>query len=167
MARPTLGACRDVLIYLAGPLFSEAERRFNLELAQRFEALGFEVFLPQRDGVERDEPPYDTMAPEERRHAMFHLDRSRILDSDVFLFVLDGRVPDEGACVELGIAYCQKYLQNGKKLLVGLHTDTRAAFIGGRLNPMVRVPLDSLVDDEETLLRLLAEHRSSVEAGNE
>jgi len=36
-----------VLIYLAGPLFSEAERRFNLTLTQKLEALGFEVFLPQ------------------------------------------------------------------------------------------------------------------------
>jgi nucleoside 2-deoxyribosyltransferase len=105
-----LGACRDVLIYLAGPLFSEAERRFNLELTHRLEALDFDVFLPQRDGVERDRAPYDTMTAEERRHAMFHLDRARILDADVFLFVLDGRVPDEGACVELGIAYCHKYL---------------------------------------------------------
>ena len=69
--------------------------------------------------------------------------------------------------MELGIAYWQKYLQNGEKLLVGLHTDTRAAFIGGRLNPMVRVPLDYIVDNEETLLRLLAEHDSGVEAGNE
>jgi hypothetical protein len=145
-----------VLIYLAGPLFSAAERRFNLGLTQRLEAVGFEVFLPQRDGAERDRPPYDAMTPEERRHAMFRLDRSRILDSDVFLFVLDGRVPDEGACVELGIAHCQKYLQNGEKLLVGLHTDIRAAFIGGRLHPMVRVPLDYVVDDEETLLRVLA-----------
>jgi len=167
MASLILGACKDVLIYLAGPLFSEAERRFNLELAHRLEAIGFEVFLPQRDGVERDRPPYDTMVPEERRQAMFHLDRSRILDADVFLFVLDGRVPDEGACVELGIAYCQKYLLNGEKLLVGLHADTRAAFIGGRLNPMVRVPLDYVVDDEDTLLRLLAGQGSSVEAGTE
>ena len=160
-ARLILGACKDVLVYLAGPLFSEPERRFNFELTHRLETLGFEVFLPQRDGAERDRPPYDTMAPEERRRVMFELDRSRILDSDVFLFVLDGRVPDEGACVELGIAYCQKYLQKGEKLLVGLHTDARAAFIGGRLNPMVRVPLDYIVDDEETLLRLL------VESGNE
>jgi nucleoside 2-deoxyribosyltransferase len=167
MAGLILGACSDVLIYLAGPLFSEAERRFNLELTHRLEAIGFDVFLPQRDGVERDRAPYDTMTPEERRHAMFHLDRSRILDADVFLFVLDGRVPDEGACVELGIAYCQKYLQNEKKLLVGLHTDTRAAFIGGRLNPMVRIPLDDVVDDEGTLLRLLAEQGSGVGAGTE
>ena len=157
MARPTLGACRGVLIYFAGPLFSEAERRFNLGLTHRLESLGFDVFLPQRDGAERDRQPYDTMTPEERRYAMFSLDRTRILDSDVFLFVLDGRVPDEGACVELGIAYCQKYLQNNGKRLVGLHTDTRASFIGARLNPMVRVPLDYVVDDEDELLRLLAE----------
>jgi nucleoside 2-deoxyribosyltransferase len=167
MAPLIRGACRGLRIYLAGPLFSASERRFNLELTHRLEALGFDVFLPQRDGVERDTPPYDTMTPKERRHAMFHLDRSRILEADVFLFVLDGRVPDEGACVELGIAYCQKYLQNGEKLLVGLHTDTRAAFIGGRLNPMVRVPLDCVVEDEETLLRVLAEHESGVEEGME
>ena len=68
--------------------------------------------------------------------------------------------------MELGIAYCQKYLQNGEKLLVGLHTDARAAFIGGRLNPMVRVPLDCVVEDEETL-RVLAEHESGVEEGME
>jgi len=152
-----------VLIYLAGPLFSEAERRFNLELTQRLEALGFRVFLPQRDGVEPDRAPYDTMTPAERRDAMFRLDRSKILDSDAFLFVLDGRVPDEGACVELGIAHCQKYLRGGDKLLVGLHTDTRAAFVGARLNPMVRVPLDYVVDDVETLLRILAEHESGVQ----
>ena len=59
-----------MLIYLAGPLFSEAERRFNLGLTQRLEALSLHVFLPQRDGVERDKPPYDTMAPEERRHVL-------------------------------------------------------------------------------------------------
>ena len=167
MARPILGDCRGVLIYLAGPLFSEADRCFNLGLTQRLEALGFHVFLPQRDGVERDEPPYDEMTPEERRYAMFQRDRTRILDSDVFLFMFDGRVPDEGACVELGSAYCQKYLQNNENLLVGLHTDTRAAFIGGRLNPMVRVPLDYVVEDVESLLSLLAGHGSGAEVGTE
>ena len=156
-----------MLIYVAGPLFSVAERRFNLELTEKLEALDFRVFLPQRDGVERETPPYDEMRPEERRHATFNLDKSMILDSDVFLFVLDGRVPDEGACVELGIAYCQKEVQNSEKLLIGLHTDPRAAFICTRLNPMVSVPLDRVADDEETLLRILCEHRTMVESGNE
>ena len=95
---------------------------------------------------------------------MFHLDKTRILDADVF--VREGRFPEEGACVELGIAYCQKYLQNGENLLVGLHTDTRAALIGESLNPMVYVSLEYVIDDEETLLRLLAEQGSGVEAGN-
>ena len=149
-----------MLIYVAGPLFSEAERRFNLDLTERLEALGFRVFLPQRDGVERNKQPYDAMSPEERRQVMFDLDRSQIIASEVFLFVLDGRVPDEGACVELGIAYCHKRLQNGEKLLVGLHTDSRAAFVGARLNPMVRTPLDYLAHDRETLLRVLSDHRS-------
>jgi hypothetical protein len=90
-----------------------------------------------------------------------------VLDAEVFLFVLDGRIPGEGACGELGIAYCQKYLQDGEKLLVGLHTDTRVAFIGGRLNPMVRVPLEYVVDDEEKLLRVLAGYGSGVESGTE
>jgi hypothetical protein len=40
------------------------------------------------------------------------------------------------------MAYCQKHLHNGEKLLIGLHTDTRTALIGSQLNPMVRVPLD-------------------------
>ncbi|HET7270164.1 MAG TPA: nucleoside 2-deoxyribosyltransferase domain-containing protein [Rubrobacter sp.] len=156
-----------VLIYFAGPLFSEAERRFNVKLTEELEALGFRVFLPQRDGVEREKPPYGTMTAEERRHAMFHLDKTRIFESDIFLFVLDGRVPDEGACVELGIAYCQKELQQTERLLIGLHTDTRAAFMGGRLNPMVDVPLNYVADDEATLLRILCEHRSMIESNEE
>ena len=67
--------------------------------------------------------------------------------------------------MELGIAYCRKCLQRGEKLLVGLHTDTRAAFIGWRLNPIVRVPLDYVVDDVESLLRVLAGRESGAEDG--
>ena len=152
-----------MLVYFAGPLFSEAERRFNRRLTGRLEDLGFEVFLPQRDGVEREKPPYDAMTPEERRQATFYLDKTKILEAEVFLFVLDGRVPDEGACVELGLAYCYKELRQVGKLLVGLQTDSRAAFPGSKLNPMVRVPLQYVAEDEEALLRVLDEHRSRVE----
>ena len=155
------------LLYLAGPLFSKAERHFNLQLTATLEASGFRVFLPQRDGVDRETAPYDAMTPKDRRRAMFRLDRQRILDCDVFLFVLDGRVPDEGACVELGIAHCQRHLQESGKLLVGLHTDTRAAFVNSRLNPMVRVALDRIVDDEEALLRLLSGHGTQVRPAEE
>ena len=150
-----------MLIYFAGPLFSAAERRFNLGLTERLERAGFEVFLPQRDGVERDKPPYDRMGGEERRIATFELDRRKVFECDVFLFVLDGRVPDEGACMELGLAHAHKELTGADRLLVGLHTDHRAAFLGSKLNPMLRVPLELVVDDEGTLIGVLENHRTS------
>jgi hypothetical protein len=148
-----------MLIYFAAPLFSRAERLFNEHLAQRLEEQGFTVFLPQRDGVEKDKPPYSSMTPEERRQAIFHLDKQQIFACDIFLFLLDGRVPDEGACVELGMAWCQRELQGSKKLLIGLQTDIRAAFPGSKLNPMIFVPLDFIAPDEEALLDVLQQYR--------
>ena len=147
------------LIYFAGPLFSAAEKRFNQGLTARLEEAGFRVFLPQRDGVEERKPPYDKMSREERRSAMFDLDRASIFEADVFLFVLDGRVPDEGACVEHGMAHSHKELEHKEKLLIGLRTDVRAAFLASELNPMVRVPLKYIADDEETLLRVLNDYK--------
>lgn len=138
-------------LYLAGPLFSESERSYNLSLAIRLEALGITVFLPQRDGVEATKPPYDTMTKDARRVATFTLDRDKIVASDIFLFVLDGRVPDEGACVELGIAYTDRYLSKKQRRIVGLQTDVRAAFLGAKLNPMLRVPLDFVADNQANL----------------
>ncbi|GCE27635.1 hypothetical protein KDA_31190 [Dictyobacter alpinus] len=46
--------------------------------------------------------------------------------------------------MELGIAYCQRTLQHSRKLLLGSQTDSRAAFLGSKLNPMIRVPLDGI-----------------------
>jgi nucleoside 2-deoxyribosyltransferase len=145
-------------LYLAAPLFSRAERRFNEDLTHRLEAQGLTVYLPQRDGAEKDESAYATMNPEERGRAIFSLDKEQIFACNIFLLLLDGRVPDEGACVELGLAYCQRELQGHKKVLIGLQTDSRAASSGSHLNPMIRVPLDYLANDEEILLHLLHQY---------
>lgn len=147
-------------IYFAAPLFSQAERTFNERLAQQLEALGFQVFLPQRDGVENDKPPYVTMTKEERRRAIFHLDQQQVFACDIFLFILDGRIPDEGACVELGLAYAQRAIEHTRKLLIGYHTDIRVQLFGATLNPMVSVPLDVIVFDEKTLLEALQQYRA-------
>jgi len=158
---------RSLALYFAGPLFSDAERRFNELLTGKLEQAGLGVFLPQRDGVERGAPPYDTMEPDRRRQAMFAMDREEISKADIFLFVLDGRVPDEGACVELGIAYACKWLRKDEKLLVGLHTDTRAAFLGSKLSPMIRVSLDVIVATERELLDVLHAHAAQREQSRE
>ncbi len=144
-------------LYFAGPLFSEAERAFSLSLTHQLEALGFTVFLPQRDGVERDKPPYDAMPAGQKRRLLFETDRDEVLKAEVFPYALDGRVPDEGAPVELGIAYAHKHLTGARKVLVGLHTDVRASFLGAKLNPMLRAPLKHLVESEDALLSLLAD----------
>lgn len=144
-----------MLVYFAGPLFSQAELRFNVDLTEKLETLGFNVFLPQRDGPELNRPGHDDLPVEERRRQVFELDARMVMECDVFLFVLDGRVPDEGACVELGIAYGQKVLRQPEKRLIGLHTDPRAAFIGSKLNPMLGVPLEQVYDSEEALLHAL------------
>jgi nucleoside 2-deoxyribosyltransferase len=146
-------------IYFAAPLFCQAEKAFNLQLTGKLEDRGFTVFLPQRDGVNSSIPPFNEMTNDELRQAIFAVDQEKGLEADVFLIVLDGRVPDEGACVALGIAYGQKHLLQREKLLIGLQTDNRAAFLGAKLNPMIHVALDNIVGSESDLISALEEYR--------
>ncbi|MDO6675876.1 nucleoside 2-deoxyribosyltransferase [Tenacibaculum sp. 1B UA] len=136
-------------VYFAGPLFNEAERAFNQNLTSKIENIGFTVFLPQRDGAELDKPPFDGMTQTERNKAIFNLDIKQILNCDIFLFVLDGRVPDEGACFELGIAY------SNKKHIIGLHTDMRASFIDSKLNAMIEGSFDKIFTSKQETIDYL------------
>jgi nucleoside 2-deoxyribosyltransferase len=43
-------------LYLAAPLFSEAELAFNAALTAEIERLGYTVFLPRNDGVDAGSP---------------------------------------------------------------------------------------------------------------
>jgi nucleoside 2-deoxyribosyltransferase len=80
-----------MLIYFAGPLFSQAERHFNQQLTHKLEQAGFQVFLPQRDGPEMDKPPYNTMPREQWREAVFQIDKTQVLAADIFLFIRSRR----------------------------------------------------------------------------
>lgn len=90
-------------IYLAAPLFSESERIYNIKLKKELNNAGFYVHLPQEDGV------FSELATKEDsnriKKKLFDKDIQAINNSDIILFLLDGRVPDEGGCVELGYAY--------------------------------------------------------------
>ena len=142
-------------IYFAAPLFSHAERSFNIQLAEKIETLGHVVFLPQRDGAEKKLSNYYELGKEERRIAIFKQDYEQIKAANIFLFILDGRIPDEGACVELGIAFNEKKENDKNKILIGLHTDSRAAFLGSKLNPMIKVPLERIFETEDELIKYL------------
>ena len=90
-------------VYFAGPLFNDAEREYNLTLVTILENYGYEVFLPQRDGFLA--PELEGKTAEEITEMIFQKDRDEVLAADILFMMLDGRIPDEGACVELGIAY--------------------------------------------------------------
>lgn len=105
-------------IYIAGPLFSQGELEFNLVVDEYLKRLGFETFLPQKDGHKLS----DLILNNQKLNAVkiiFEKDIEEIKRSDILLFIMDGRVPDEGACVELGIAYALN------KYCIGLKTDSR------------------------------------------
>jgi len=149
-------------IYYAGPLFNEAELSFNLKFTFELEKENFKVFLPQRDGVENTKPKYKNLCKEEKRKNLFTIDRDKILEADIFLFILDGRVPDEGACVELGMAYYHKYSISNNKMIIGLQTDKRAAFISAKLNPMIACTLDYLFHSTNDLLLFLKKEKDNL-----
>ena len=112
-------------IYLAGPLFCEAETEYNLKVKEQLSEAGYEVVLPQENTME-----FDSARMCEKEYSQDVADRIcandfRLIDScDILVFNLDGRVPDEGACVELGFAYAK-----GKPCF-GLKTDIRISEFG-------------------------------------
>lgn len=116
-------------VYFAGPMFNQAEKEYNLKMTKVLEDNGYEVFLPQRDGIEAAQ--LEGKSEDELVEMIFKLDESKVKEADIVFMNLDGRVPDEGACVELGIAFAE-----GKRCY-GFKTDTRAAERALDLNPMI------------------------------
>jgi nucleoside 2-deoxyribosyltransferase len=117
-------------VYIAAPLFNEMERCRNSELKEFIKSLGFDVFLAQDDvGLS-----YDMVTPETKyqvRKQIFEGDLNGIRKSDIIVILLDGRTPDEGACVELGMGWILG------KPCIGYKTDNRALDKNGDDNIMI------------------------------
>ncbi len=116
-------------VYFAGPMFNAAEKDFNLKVTNLLEEYGYQVFLPQRDGIEAAK--LEGKTEEELVKMIFPLDAGEVRKADIVFMNIDGRVPDEGASVELGIAYAA-----GKRCY-GFKTDARAVEFGLEMNPMI------------------------------
>ncbi len=84
-------------IYLAGPLFTTAEREFNTRLAGLLRQRGHEVWLPQE--IEQR----DKTAAE-----VFRKDVEGVDWADVVVANMDGADPDSGTCWECGYAFRHK-----------------------------------------------------------
>ena len=133
-------------VYFASPMFNAADKEFNLRVVEVLEDHGYEVFLPQRDGIEA--ALLEGKTEEELVEMIFSLDESEVSKADIVFMNIDGRVPDEGACVELGMAYSL-----GKRCY-GFKTDTHSVEQGMDLNPMITgcmIKLFKNYDGEELL----------------
>ncbi|GAA0737094.1 nucleoside 2-deoxyribosyltransferase domain-containing protein [Clostridium oceanicum] len=141
-------------LYFAGPLFCNAEKYFNIKLTNEIEKIGYTVFLPQRDGITLDKENTGKNSNKKSK-SIFELDKKEMFDSDIFLFVLDGRIPDEGACVALGMCHTYKNIINKNMILVGLQTDKRGAYLSSKLNPMIESTIDYIFENTSSLLTFL------------
>jgi nucleoside 2-deoxyribosyltransferase len=95
-------------IYLAGPLFTTAEREFNARLATALRGRGHEVWLPQ-------ESEQRSMSARQ----IFATDVEGIDQADAVVANMDGPDPDSGTAWECGYAF-------GKKPIVLFRTDFRS-----------------------------------------
>jgi nucleoside 2-deoxyribosyltransferase len=131
-------------VYLAGPLFNDAERAFNVMVAQRLGEL-VEVYLPQRDGGLVGEMVKDGVDTAVAVRRVFEGDIRAIDQADCLVAILDGRTVDEGVAFEIGVAFSQ-----GKQCL-GLQTDSRRLASWGN-NPMLTGALTMVLSSVDDLV---------------
>jgi nucleoside 2-deoxyribosyltransferase len=99
-------------VYVAGPLFSEAERAWLDGLAARLRAEGIECFVPHEHFGE---------APVPTAEAIFRIDAEGLRSCDALVAWLDGPMVDDGTACEIGM-----FAQLGRPI-VGITTDLRLA----------------------------------------
>jgi len=112
-------------IYLAGPLFTLAERQFNEQLASAIQEMveDVDVTIPQVEtGKMSGSPDFVNKA--------FRFCLESIDKCDAVVAILDGADADSGTCVELGYAHASD------KPIIGVRTDFRLSEDRG-LNLMV------------------------------
>jgi len=129
-------------IYLAGPLFSEAEKNFNEKLTERIESAGYDVFLPQRDSADTK-----NMRKEQDAAELFRKNSEAVDRADLIIAILDGGSDvDSGTAWEIGYAYAKNIP------VMGLRTDFRTLGIEGTVNLMIEKTLIKLVYSTDKLL---------------
>ena len=125
---------KNLIIYLAGPLFTQAERIWNTNLARQLALVipDSKIVLPQvqaLDYVKEDGIDFQGIVERCMRD---------IEEADVIVAVLDGSDADSGTCWECGYAYAR-----GKRV-IGVRTDLRGSEDEG-LNAMLRRTCEKVI----------------------
>jgi nucleoside 2-deoxyribosyltransferase/predicted secreted protein len=129
-------------VYLAAPLFSEAERTFNASIARLLRTNLFEVHLPQEAGD--DSCTRDTREQEQ----LFLLNKKALEDADIVVAIIDGADADSGTAWEMGYAFALK------KPVIALRTDFRRVGHHEQVNLMLEQSAEIVGSTEELLAAL-------------
>jgi len=131
-------------VYLAAPLFSEAERSYNTAITELLKAHCFEVFLPQESGDNH------AIRGREEHRRIFTKNKRAIRDADIVVAIIDGADADSGTAWEMGYAAALK------KKVIALRTDFRMAGSHERVNLMLEEGA-TVVTDKAGLLAALGD----------
>ena len=153
------------IVYCSGPLFCPEEIGGMTAIANALEAAGYSTFVPHRDGLE-----YYTMGSVNLpvklsnipakviSRLIFALDIYQIVERcDGFVMNFNGRVPDEGAVAEAGIAYA-----SGTPMII-YKNDVRSKFNGvdnGMVTCLSHAPLVSSIEKIPAVLSKVIEKAS-------
>ena len=94
-------------IYLAAPLFSEAERDFNKRVANELREAGFDVWMAQESLFIKDGTPKE-------KKLIYETEITALTKCDVVVAVLDGVDVDCGVAFEIGYVAALGKLGCGK-----------------------------------------------------
>lgn len=81
-------------VYVAGPLFTPAERAYLEDLTRRIEALGFTTYLPHRDG--------GLATGQTDTRPLYDADIRALDGASLIVAVLNGTDVDSGTAFEIG-----------------------------------------------------------------
>ena len=126
-------------VFIAGPLFSQAEREFNLKVDEFLQKHGFETFLPQREVGEL----WKHVRKKGRKayKMIYETDLKGLERADVVVAVLDGPDVDSGTAFEVGYACARG------KPVIGIKTDARIFTRNEVVNNMLAQGVRALVKD--------------------
>ena len=134
-------------VYLAGPLFTAAERGFNLALARQLEKLGYRVFLPQRD--------VPAARGRHRTRRLYEGCLRGLRSADVVVAICDGATADDGTAWEIGYAVAIG------KAVYAVRTDRRRVAVDEHVNLMIQESVAAFFRTIPGLLSALARRARS------
>ncbi len=118
-------------IYLAAPLFTAAEMKFNLNLSELLTKSGFQVFLPQRECLNKT------------TEEIYSLCKSGIEAASVIVAILDGADADSGTCWECGYAAARNIP------VIAVRTDLRDSGDTNGFNAMLYYSALEVIEDQK------------------